>query len=655
MKDIFGPGGHLDTQLTEYEYRESQLLMASFIHERLHHLENGIVEAGTGTGKTMAYLIPALRYASETDKKIAITTETRALQKQLVEKDIPLVQKIFRENLCADFKYAICFGSSNYPCRKRFERALRKGEFERVDLEHMNRVAQMFRQKKIFTWFDADVPFRLWEEISRDPEVCDQQRCQFASQCQFQAARREWAQADLLVMNHYLFFSNVGSGKSYLPVSDVVIFDEAHSVEQIASKQLGFSVDYEALVNLLQRFFQRGKRGIINSFASNDLRQEAMHELETVAKTGQVFFEKIKSLFINDRETVRRIIAPLDIGDELYTAIEKFLLVVARGEDDLDEDELRVEYEPAKNRLSAFSQSLKSFVGVLVPDFVYWIERSSSDLLGNVALTGRPLNIDMIMKQEVYSFYESSVFVSATLSVKNDFSFFSATTGFENGSGIVLDSPFNYREQMLVYLGADLPSPENDRFPAEAAKACAHIINILSGRCLILFTSYAMLRTVRTMLEKLTTCTIYSQDTMTASKALNLYINDPHSVLMGTHSYWQGIDLPGDLVRGVIIMRLPFAVPDTPVMEAKFERLKNEGKNPFVYLQIPEAVLKMKQGAGRLIRRGSDRGIVAILDSRIKTKSYGSIFTDSLPVCEKVLSLKDLTEKYKKMIQVQEN
>ncbi len=655
MKDIFGPGGHLDTQLNEYEFRESQMLMASFIHERLHHLENGIVEAGTGTGKTMAYLIPALRYAAEADKKIAITTETRALQKQLVEKDIPLVQKIFRENLCADFRYSICFGSSNYPCRKRFERALRKGEFDRGDMEYMKHVAELFRAKKIFTWFEADVPSRIWDEISRDPEVCDQQRCQFSGQCQFQAARREWAQADLLVMNHYLFFSNVGSGKSYLPVSDVVIFDEAHSVEQIASKQLGFSIDYDMLLNLLQRFFQRGRRGIINSFTSHDLRQEAMLELETVAKKGQVFFEKIKALFINERETVRRIIVPLDFGDELHGAIEKFLVVVAKGEGDLDEDELRIEYEPAKSRLSAFSESLKAFVNVLIPDFVYWIERSSSDLLGNVSLTGRPLNIDLIMKQEVYSFYESSVFVSATLSVKNDFSFFSATTGFENGTGIVLDSPFNYREQMLVYLGADLPSPEDDRYPEAAAKACAQIINILSGRCLILFTSYSMLRTVRTMLEKLTRCAIYSQDSMTASKALGMYIDHPDSVLMGTHSYWQGIDLPGDLVRGVIIMRLPFAVPDTPIMEAKFERLKNEGKNPFVYLQIPEAVLKMKQGAGRLIRRGSDRGIVAILDSRIRTKSYGSIFTDSLPVCEKVSSLKELTVKYKRMIDVKEN
>ena len=555
MKDIFGPGGHLDTQLAEYEYRESQLLMASFIHERLHYLENGIVEAGTGTGKTMAYLIPALKYAAESDKKIAITTETRALQKQLVEKDIPLVQKIFRENFYADFKYAICFGSSNYPCRKRFERAVRKGEFERADMEHINRVAQMFRQKKIFTMFEADVPFRLWEEISRDPEVCDQQRCQFSHQCQFQAARREWAQADLLVMNHYLFFSNVGSAKSYLPVSDVVIFDEAHSVEQIASKQLGFSIDYDMLVNLLQRFFQRGRRGIINSFASQELRQEAMSELETVAKKGQVFFEKAKSLFVNERETTRRIITSLDFGGELYTAIGKFLGTVAKGEGDLDEDELRVEYEPARNRLTAFADSLSSVTVLMVPDFVYWLERSSSDLLGNVSLTGRPLNIDMIMKQEVYSFYESSVFVSATLSVKNDFSFFSATTGFENGSGIVLDSPFNYREQMLVYLGADLPSPEDERYPTAAAKACAQIINILSGRCLILFTSYYMLRTVRAMLEKLTVCTIYSQDTMTASKALNLYVNDPHSVLMGTHSYWQGIDLPGDLVDEIMAAR----------------------------------------------------------------------------------------------------
>jgi ATP-dependent DNA helicase DinG len=203
---------------------------------------------------------------------------------------------------------------------------------------------------------------------------------------------------------------------------------------------------------------------------------------------------------------------------------------------------------------------------------------------------------------------------------------------------------------MVIYLAADMPAPDDEDYPFAVANASSKIIKLLNGNCLLLFTSYSMLKKVKSLLEELIDNKIYSQDSMSASRALDFYINDDGSILMGTHSFWQGIDLPGDLLKGVIIARLPFAVPDSPIMEAKFEKLKNDGKNPFVYLQIPEAVLKMRQGAGRLIRRGTDRGIVAILDSRIKRKSYGGIFSDSLPECERAFDLNDFTKKYKDLV-----
>jgi len=654
MKEIFSPEGYLDIELPEYEYRESQLVMAEFIQDRLYDNENGIVEAGTGTGKTMAYLIPALKYALSHEKKIAVSTETKALQKQLIDKDIPAAQKIFREYLGLDFKYALCLGSSNYPCRRRFERFLKKGNLEKSDIPHFNRLSNLFKEKRIFTFFDAEMPSYLWDEVGRDSETCDQQRCPMATICPFQAARREWAQADLLVMNHYLFFSNIASGKSYLPVSEAVIFDEAHSIESIASRQLGFSIDHDFLINLLQRFYQRGKYGIVSNFKSTKLREDAIQCVELIAKESQIFFEKMRDLF-QGNENVRRITAPSGEGRKLTEQIKRLIGILETAEQDFEEEDLRIEFDPARNRLAAYCESLMSFLNLSCENYVYWIERSDKELLGNIFLTGRPVNINDIMRQDVLSFYESSIFVSATLSVKNDFSFFMSTIGFERGRGKVLESPFNHREQMILYLAGDFPAPDDESYPAAVAGASAEIINLLNGNCLLLFTSYNMLKNVKKILERKIDNTIYSQEGISPSKALNYYINDQGSVLMGTHSFWQGIDLPGDLLRGVIITRLPFAVPDTPIMEAKFERLREAGKNPFVYLQIPEAVLKMKQGAGRLLRSGTDKGIVAILDSRIRTKSYGTIFSDSLPDCERAGSLDELTKKYKKLMKINEN
>ncbi|MCL1864739.1 MAG: ATP-dependent DNA helicase [Spirochaetes bacterium] len=654
MKDIFSPGGFLDMELSEYEYRESQLVMAEFIYERLFEGENGIVEAGTGTGKTMAYLIPALKFALENDFKIAITTETKALQKQLVDKDIAAVQKIFKNHLGIDFKFALALGSYNYPCRRKFERLLKKGGFDRNDMTYLNRLSSLFKEKRIFTFFDVEMPGYLWEEIGRDSDICGYQKCLMSSICPFQAARREWAQADLLIMNHYLFFTNVASGRTYLPVFDGVIFDEAHSVESIASKQLGFSIDYDFLINLLQKFYQKGKYSIINNFKDNKLREDAILSVELIVKDAQIFFENVRNLF-QGLETVQRITAPSVDGEKLVSEIKKLISILDVVKDDFEDDDLRMELDPAMNKLIAYCESLISFLNLSYENYVYWIERSDKELLGNISLVGRPINIDNIMKHEVFSFYKSSIFVSATLSIKNDFSFFMSVIGFENGKGIVLESPFNFNEQMVIYLAGDMPAPDDEDYPLAVANTSSEIIELLNGNCLLLFTSYSMLKKVKVLLEEKIDNKIYSQDSMSASKALDFYINDDSSILMGTHSFWQGIDLPGDLLKGVIIARLPFAVPDTPIMEAKFEKLRNDGKNPFVNLQIPEAVLKMRQGAGRLIRRGTDRGVVAILDSRIKTKGYGAIFSDSLPECERSFSLKEFTKKYKALMDVTDN
>ncbi len=654
MDNIFKTSGSLDRNLPSYRYRESQLRMAQFILDRLESSENGIVEAGTGTGKSMAYLFPAILYSLSKGKRVAISTETKALQKQLLDKDLPIVQKICQEELGLDFKYSLCLGSSNYPCRRRFEKAVKKGQFSQGNMIFVKKISRLFTEMRIFTFFDTGCPGEFWEEINRDPDACSHQKCPYSRQCPFQAAKREWSQSDILVMNHYLFFSNVASGKAYLPVTEAVLFDEAHSVETIASGQLGFSIDHKLLANIMSRFHVKGKFGLVYSFKDTITQQEAINFIDKILKEGQKFFEQLRDLF-PEKNNVLRITHKVNMGQKFLSLLSQFLELIVRAENDFDEEDTVLEFEPAKNKITAYTEALKFFLDLNRDSFVYWIERSSDELLGNVRAIARPVNINEIMQSEVYSFYESSVFISATLSVKNDFSYFSGRVGFSRGKAIMLKSPFDYKKQMLLYTDRELPEPNSLSFPEKISSVIAEIIRIVDGNCLVLFTSYSLLRTVKHLLQRNIENRIFSQDELSASGAISAYIANRGSVLMGTHSFWQGIDLPGDLLKGVIITRLPFSVPDTPIMKARIEKVEQQGKNSFFDLQIPEAVIKMKQGAGRLIRNETDKGIVAVLDPRILSKGYGSSFLESLPDGVRVRDLPSLSRSYRELMGIFEN
>ncbi|HON15009.1 MAG TPA: helicase C-terminal domain-containing protein [Spirochaetota bacterium] len=648
FSDFFGIDGFLEHELSSFEYRESQQQMAELIFQSLEKNSNAIVEAGTGTGKTMAYLIPAIVHAKENDEKIAISTETKALQRQLVEKDLPLVQNIFHKYLGVEFKYSIALGSSNYPCRRRFDHFVKKGEYEKSDMEYIEKIISLFKSRKIFTSHEADVPFRIWAEICRDSEMCEQQRCFLSYNCPFMAAKREWMQSDVLVINHYLFFSNIASGKTFLPMTETVIFDEAHSLESVAIGQLGFSIDYEMLVSLLQRFHQKKGRGAIYVIEDEDFRDKAIAFVDKISREANKFFEKLRNDF-GEKEITRRIKSEVPTGYDLLKTLEDFVDLLDECKEQSGED-FKIVFEPARLRITAYKNSLHAFLHQTLEEYVYWIEKNESGLLGNIFLNARPIKVDRAFINDVYPFYKSSVFVSATLSVKDDFSFFKESIGFNDGLEKIFPSPFDYSRQMIMFLSGQLPEPDDSEYTDVTAKYCEEMIKITEGNCLILFTSYSTLKNIKSLLAKRIDNLIFSQDEMTASKALALYLANPGSVLMGTHSFWQGIDLPGDLLRCVIITRLPFSVPDTPVMEARVEMCKNSGHNPFVHIQIPEAVLKMRQGVGRLIRSAADIGIVAILDSRIKTKQYGSIFEKSLPNCVKVSTIGELKGKYREIL-----
>ncbi len=631
MKDIFSDNGPLQAILGNYEYRDEQYRMAQFILEKLYDRGHALIEAGTGTGKTLAYLVPAVAYAVESGKKITLTTETKTLQKQLLTKDLPLVKKLISEHLGRDFTYSLCLGSSNYPCKKRFELALSKGHFTHEQLKKIEPLSDLFKSGKIFTRLDVTVSQTVWAEICREGESCSSFRCPFISQCCYQKARKAWTQSTVLVMNHYLFFTNIAAGRTYLPETEIVIFDEAHSLEEIASSQLGSTAGYDQLMEITGLFHRpRKKNTLLNHLANKKAKETALTELKEINAEASSFFESMRGL-INRKKTLR-LREPVSAGATLAVKLKNFLFLMNELEEAFSGDEfLRTEFDIARGKLFLYLEALNTVVYQTREQYVYWMEESAAALAGTVTLRAQPVDIAEIMRNEVLACYESCLFVSATLAVNGDFSYIAGRLGMSAHASLALGSAFDYKTQMVVYIGRDLPPPESREFSPRSAGASAEIVSLLGGNCLFLFTSYKMLGEIKGLLQNMIAMPIYSQDEMPSSQAMERYVRDGSSILMGTHSFWQGIDLPGDILRGVIMMKLPFSVPDTPPMEARIEKIVESGRNAFVSLQIPEAVIKFKQGIGRLIRSKKDWGVVAIMDSRIQTKPYGRTFLRALP------------------------
>lgn len=646
MNTIFGKDSPLQNIFEHYEHREEQLLMADFILERLFDRENGLIEAGTGTGKTLAYLVPLILYSLEEGKKVIVSTETRTLQKQLIDKDLPQVEKIFSDHYRKSFSYALCLGSANYPCRKRFERIIQTGAFHKEDTELVNTLSRSFKDKKVFTRLDMPVPSYLWDDLHREADTCNSFRCAFAPQCLYIKARREWNDSNVLIMNHYLFFSNIGTGSTYLPQCEAVLFDEAHSLEDIASSQLGCTAGLNQLMEISAWFYRpRKKNSLLRHITKSSVKNKTIELLTDITKEARKFFESLNKKLPGNKLTLR-LREPLITGADLVKKIKDFMLLLMETEDDFDQDEfLKMEFDIARAKLFLFLENLTSVVYQNREGYVYWMEKEKNQLIGDILLRAQPIDIAEIMNREVLSCHESCLFVSATLAIKRDFSYIAGRLGIGHYKSLYLESTFDYSRQMIAYIDGSVPQPSALTYNAASAKIAAEVINEMSGNCLMLFTSYKTLTDIRLILEENLDLPIYSQDRMSPSEAVSRYLGDHNSVLMGTHSFWQGIDLPGDLLRGVIMMKLPFSVPDSPPIEARIERITEAGKNSFAGYQVPEAVIRFKQGIGRLIRSKKDRGVVAILDSRVLHKPYGKIFINALPPgCPVVYSMAELKE-----------
>jgi ATP-dependent DNA helicase DinG len=660
------PGGSLSGLSDLYEYRSSQTEMLKLICRGFN--ENKIIaaEAGTGIGKSFAYLIPAMTWAEENEERVVISTATINLQQQIIEKDIPLVKKMTGSTV----KAVLVKGRRNYICFTRLKEQLDENSLfldENDPLSVISDWAQMS-----VTGSRSELNFHpnesLWSKICSESDTCSGMRCSLFENCFVMRARREAASAGILVVNHHLLFADLGlrqAGAGFengavLPVYDRIIFDEAHNIENSATSFFSESLSKFSIFQLSNRLYRQKKGhalGIIIRLEALTGPSSTLVDIPMQITNVRVKAELLDSIcrdFTGDNYNRRitedmgevlssGVMAPLgELQTNILALTELCTDLLKVVPEEQEENPLVFEFKGIIRRLQEMALFCEKFRNYLeYSDSVFWIERkrtSGGEFFERFVIT--PLDIASMMNEAVFERFKTIICTSATLTVKDSFKFWHSRIGLnfvdeERKINHIFSSPFNYKERVLLAVPSDAPLPEDqESYFSFVSGISAKALAISEGGALLLFTSYEMLKNVyehiKPSLDK-QGITAYKQGDDDRSRMLNNFRNDISSVLFATDSFWEGVDTPGESLKLVIICRLPFRVPSDPVVMAKMEAIKNKGGNPFMELSLPEAVMKFKQGFGRLMRRQSDKGIVLILDSRVIKKRYGSIYLNSLP------------------------
>ncbi|MEE8259877.1 MAG: ATP-dependent DNA helicase [Nitrospinaceae bacterium] len=642
IKTYFENGGVLSQKLGSFEFRPQQLEMAQAVAASLEEGHHLIVEAGTGTGKSLAYLIPAVLWALENETRVIVSTYTKTLQEQIVNQDIPFL----RDVLGLPFKYSLCLGSENYLSLRRMKRASQTHLFGNVEEdEQLNEIFQW--AGRTATGFRNDLPFEpapsVWEEVGRQKDLCMGKQCETFNSCFYFKERRKWFGAHILIVNHHLFFANVANSGAVLPRYDAVIFDEAQNLEEAATSFLGLDISNSGLFYFLDRLYNaKTKRGTLARLR-DDLTIEIQQRVSKARIAVEGFFANLFDEF-GRKERTLRFHSPPALNNTLFIPLQDLHEALKSIEHRVTSEEEQLEVSAAATRVFEFNNTVSALLNQNMKEYVYWLEVTPKKRFTRATLRGMPININEELHEQVFSKIDRAVLTSATLTTNRSFEYIKERLGCTPKEESTLDSPFDYASQALLYLPRDMPEPGEDvaQYVSALADRTLELIQATGGKTFVLFTSYDILNRVYQMLDpKLHQYQILKQGDLAPSRMLQRFKEKP-SVIFGTNSFWQGVDIPGDALSSVIITKLPFDVPTEPLTEARIEDMKKRSINPFKHYQIPRAIIQLRQGFGRLIRKRTDKGVVAILDSRLIQRSYGKQFLKSLPECAQTQNLEDV-------------